>query len=236
MTRQSQSADAMSARLVSVNVVHALIDDPHGDVGRSAIDKRPTANPVMLSEQGPIGDIIMDRVHHGGLDQAVYAYALADLRAWSDVLHRELSPGVFGENLTTDGLDVTGSVIGAVWVVGDARLQVRSHRTPCTTFEAWLGEPHWVRRFTEYGAPGAYLKVLTPGHVQAGDCVLVEHVPAHGVTVGDVFQGRRGDREKLQRLAGESDLADDMVSYLSRELAIGHRLPESASPLPQEGS
>jgi MOSC domain-containing protein YiiM len=226
----------MTAQLVSVNVVHALIDDPHGDVGRSAIDKRPTTEPVMLDEQGPIGDIVMDRVHHGGVDQAVYAYAFEDLRAWSDELKRELSPGAFGENLTLEGLDVTGSVIGAIWVIGDARLQVRSHRTPCSTFQAWMGEPHWVKRFTEHGAPGAYLKVLTPGRVRAGDSVDVEHVPEHGVTVGDVFKGRRGDRDRLQRLAGETDLADDMVHYLSRELAVGSRLREPESHSSLEGS
>lgn len=226
----------MTARLVSVNMVHALIDDPNGDVGRSAIDKRPTSEPVMLSEQGPIGDIVMDRVHHGGLDQAVYVYALEDLRAWSDELRRGLSPGAFGENLTTEGLDVTGSVIGAVWAIGDARLQVRAHRTPCSTFQAWMGEPHWVKRFTEHGAPGAYLKVLTPGHVREGDVVKVEHVPEHGVTVGDVFKGRRGDRSRLQRLAGETDLADDMVQYLDRELAVGHRLREPEPYLPGEAS
>ncbi len=225
----------MSARLVAVNVVHALIDDPHGDVGRSAIDKRPTSEQVMLTDQGPIGDIVMDRTHHGGLDQAVYSYALEDLRAWSDKLERELPPGVFGENLTTEGLDVTGSVIGAVWAIGDVRLQVRAHRTPCSTFQAWMGEPHWVRRFTEYGAPGAYLKVLAPGYVRAGEAIEVEHVPEHGVTVGDAFQGRRGDRSKLQRLAGESDLADDMVHYLSRELAVGLG-PRGAESFLPEGS
>jgi MOSC domain-containing protein YiiM len=196
--------------------VHALIDDPRGDVGRSAIDKRPTAEPVALTKQGPIGDIVMDRTHHGGVDQAVYAYALEDLRYWSHQLGRELSPGQFGENLTTEGLDVTGSVIGAVWAIGETRLQVRAHRTPCATFQAWMGEPHWVKRFTEHGAPGAYLKVLTPGRVEVGDSIVVEQVPEHGVTIGDAFRGRRGDTQKLSKLLEEPDLADDMVEYLQQ--------------------
>ena len=89
-------------------------------------------------------------------------------------LARALPPGTFGENLTTEGVDVTGAVIGEVWAVesadgGDPVLvQVTSPRIPCVTFQAWMGEAHWVRRFTEHGAPGAYLRVLGEGAVAAG--------------------------------------------------------------------
>ena len=211
----------MTARVLSVNSVYAIRDDPLGDVGRTAIDKRPVTEPVMLLPEGPAGDIVMDRTHHGGFDQAVYAYAVEDLRVWAKQLGRDLPAGTFGENLTTEGLDVTGAVIGSVWSIGQARLQVRSHRTPCSTFQAWIGDPHWVRRFTEHGAPGAYLKVLTSGDVQADDTVVVESVPTHGVTIGELFRGRRGDRTTLSRLLAEPDLADDVVQYLHSELAVG---------------
>lgn len=208
-------------RLVSVNLVHEIRADPHGDVGRTAIDKRPTSSRVALSSEGPLGDTVMDRMHHGGVDQAVYAYASEDLRAWSHELQRDIAPGLFGENLTTSGIDVTGSVIGSIWDIGGTRLQVRVHRTPCSTFQDWLSEPHWVKRFTDWGAPGAYLKVLTPGAVQAGDEIIIESVPSHGVTIGDTFRGRRGDRDKLQRLLDENDISADLVEYVQRELAVG---------------
>jgi MOSC domain-containing protein YiiM len=84
-----------------------------------------------------------------------------------------------------------------------------------------MGEPHWVKRFTEWGAPGAYLKVLTPGVVQQGAAVELEFVPDHGVTIGDIFKGRRGDKERLARLLTEPDLSKDLMGYLERELAIG---------------
>jgi MOSC domain-containing protein YiiM len=116
--------------VVSVNIVHEIRVDPVGDVGRTAIDKRPTAEPVMLRPEGPDGDTVMDRMNHGGYDQAVYAYASEDLSAWSNELGRTIVPGQFGENLTTEGLDITGAVVGSVWRIADARLQVRDHRTP----------------------------------------------------------------------------------------------------------
>ena len=74
-----------------------------------------------------------------------------------------------------------------------------------------MDEPHWVKRFTEHGAPGAYLRVVAEGTVGAGDRVTVVDRPAHGVTVGDVFVMRRVDAERLQRLLDEQpDLAPDL--------------------------
>ena len=211
----------MAGRLDSVNVVAELRDDPHGDVGRTAIDKRPVEASVLLTVLGPAGDVVVDRESHGGYDQAVYAYAREDLDEWARELGRTLTPGQFGENLTTAGVDVTGAVIGEIWTIGEARVQVRAHRTPCATFQYWLNEPQWVKRFTMKGAPGAYLKVLQEGLVSAGDAVVVSDRPAHGVTIGEVFAGRRGDKERLALLLNEPDLADEMMSYLKQELAVG---------------
>jgi MOSC domain-containing protein YiiM len=210
-----------AARVISVNLVYGLHPDPNGSVGRTAIDKRAVDGPVKLIDQGPEGDAVMDRENHGGVDQAVYAYAAEDLVGWGEELHRDLRPGMFGENLTTEGIDVTNSVIGTIWAVGDTRLQVRCPRIPCNTFKDWMEEPQWVRRFTEHGAPGAYLKVLTSGEVQAGDAITIESAPDHGVTIGDLFAGRRGDRAKLELLIEQPDIAEKVVRYVQRELAVG---------------
>jgi MOSC domain-containing protein YiiM len=183
--------------------------------------------PVLLGPHGPVGDTVLDRKHHGGRDQAVYAYATEDLRAWSADLGRELTPGTFGENLTTQDLDVTGAVIGEVWQVAAADrtepvlLQVTSPRIPCVTFQAWMGEPHWVRRFTEAGAPGTYLRVLAEGRVAAGAPVQVVARPAHGVTIGEVFVLRFADPGRLRQLLAEGEdlhpaLANAVADQLRR--------------------
>ena len=47
---------------------------------------------------------------------------------------------MFGENLTTSGLDVDGAV-GERWQVGDeVVLEVAGPRIPCSTFAARMGE------------------------------------------------------------------------------------------------
>jgi MOSC domain-containing protein YiiM len=215
----------MTGRLAAVCAVHALVPDRGGDLDLTAIDKRPLDGDVEVGAGGVAGDQQVDTRHHGGPDQAVYAYAREDAAWWSAELSREVPPGLFGENLATEGIEVTGAVIGELWQVGEPGsgplLKVRSQRTPCSTFQAWLDQPHWVKRFTEHGATGAYLAVVTPGRVRAGDPIEVVARPQHGVTVGQVFAGRRGDRKVLRRLLAEDDLAPKLRAKLTQELSVG---------------
>jgi MOSC domain-containing protein YiiM len=209
----------VTARLLAVNVVHSIGVDPVGSVGRTAIDKRPVEGSVRLERLGPVGDAVMDRRHHGGHDQAVYAYAREDLDAWERQLDRPLTSGTFGENLTTVGVEVTGAVIGERWRIGGSvLLEVTCPRIPCTTFQAWMGEPHWVRRFTEQGCPGAYLRVLEEGDVRAGDPVDVVERPEHGVTIGEVFRPRQVEPARLEGLLQHPGLTPDLAESVGKAL------------------
>lgn len=230
-TVPADTVGAVPARVATVNVVHALVPDRLGELDRTAIDKRPTDGRVAVTAPEPAGvglagDQIYDRAHHGGRDQAVYAYAAEDRAWWAIELGRDLAPGAFGENLTTEGVDVTGAVIGERWAIGadGLVLEVTSPRIPCRTFQGWMGEAHWVKRFTEHGAPGAYLRVVTPGTVGAGDIVTVVDRPGHGVTIGDTFRIRRADGVRLQRMLDEQDdLHGDLVAAVERDLAARQR-------------
>lgn len=221
----------MPARIASVNVVHVLVPDTRGDLDETAIDKRPATGrvPVTAPEDGGVGlagDQVVDVRHHGGRDQAVYAYAVEDRDAWAQVLGHELAAGSFGQNLDTEGVDVTGAVVGERWQVGDDGLvlEVSSPRIPCSTFQGFMDEPHWVKRFTDHGAPGAYLRVVSPGSVGAGDPVAVVDRPAHGVTIGDVFRLRATDADRLRRLLDEQpDLAAALDHAVRRDLAARDR-------------
>jgi MOSC domain-containing protein YiiM len=137
----------------------------------------------------------------------VYAVAREDLDDWERELGRALANGGFGENLTTEGVDVSGALIGERWRIGpDVVLEVTSGRIPCATFQGHLGEQRWVKRFTAKGAPGAYLRVIEPGEVRAGDAVEVVHRPDHDITVALQFRAVTTERGLLPRLlaAGEA--------------------------------
>ena len=177
--------------------------------GVTGIDKRPFDGPVRVAAPGPsgvgasglAGDSVCDLRHHGGDDQAVYAFARADLDEWERELGRPLANGQFGENLTTDGVDVSGALIGERWMIGsEVVLEVTSGRVPCRTFQGHMGERGWVRRFTRKGATGAYLRVIEPGEIRTGDPIRIVYRPEHGVTAAMEFRATTTEHELLPRL------------------------------------
>lgn len=203
---------AMRSVVVSVNVGSAKPTE-HSDVGVTGIDKRPVTGPVRVVVPGPggsglAGDELCDTRYHGGAAQAVYAYAREDLDESASRLGRVLDNGMFGENLTTSGLDVTGAIVGERWRIGSALLEVTAPRLPCRTFAGWLGERGWVRTFTQRAAPGAYLRVVEEGRLQAGDTVTVLDRPGHAVSVGAAFRALTTERELLPRLLAVESLAE----------------------------
>lgn len=200
--------------------MHALVPDTRGSLELTAIDKRPIDGRVPVGPLGVEGDDQFDKAHHGGVDQAVYAYAREDAQWWAAQLGYDIAFGGFGENLSTSGVDVTGAVLGEHWRVGDdgLLLEVTSPRVPCVTFQGWMHEEQWVRRFTERGAPGAYLRVLQVGTVAAGDTVEVVHRPGHALTVGEALVLRSADEQRL-RDALDEGLRASMAGRIRRDLA-----------------
>jgi MOSC domain-containing protein YiiM len=192
----------MPGRITAVSVLHEILPNPFRPVGRTAIDKRPVTGRVGVGELGLAGDAQCDSEVHGGVYQAVYAYADEEAALWERDLGYAVPPGLFAENLRTSGVEVSGAEIGERWRIGDGdgalEVEVTSARIPCRTFAEKLGEPSWQKRFSDRGLPGAYLRVLTPGDVGTGDAVTVVHRPGHGVTVADT--GARKDPGRMARL------------------------------------
>lgn len=212
--------------VLAVCVVHEVIPNPGDDPDTTAIDKRPVTGRVGVGALGVDGDLQVDRRHHGGIDKAVYAYADSDAAWWARELGRDVPYGSFGENLRTEGIDVTGAVIGEQWQIGDGEarvlLEVTMPRIPCMTFQRRIGEDRWVRRFAGHGAPGAYVRVLRDGDIAAGDPVQVVHRPEHGVSVADSFLP--SSAAAMHRLldaadAGQVDLAGALRQYAVRAAA-----------------
>jgi len=220
------SGPSAHGRVLSVNLARAR-SNVWGKAGVTGIDKRPVMTPVPVRAPGAkthglgsglSGDTIGDPVNHGGDDQAVYAYAREDLDHWQARLGRELPAGSFGENLTTTGVDVSGAVVGERWRIGDqVELQVTCPRIPCSTFRGWIDERGWLRTFTVRGLPGAYLRVVSAGHVRHGDPISVLQRPDHGVTVAIVFRALTLEPALLPAILA----ADELPSETRRMAAEG---------------
>lgn len=206
------------ARVESVNVGRT-VDVPWGNLRRTAIDKRPLDGPVHVHRFGVGPDEIADLQHHGGPDQAVYAYAREDLDRWEQILGRQLPAGIFGENLTTNGIDLNAARAGDRWRIGGALLELAGVRIPCSVFQGFLGESQWVKRFTLEGRPGPYFRVLEEGAVCAGDEIEVVERRTHDLTVQKVFRALTTERRLVPELAAEPRLD----AFVARRLRAARR-------------
>lgn len=214
-------------RVISVNVGRPR-PNPWKAVALTGIDKQPVDGPVMVTAPGPkgagevglAGDRVYDVKNHGGPDQAVYAYAREDLDEWEGELGRYLDSGSFGENLTTRGVDVNAALVGERWRIGaDLVLEACCPRIPCGTFQGWLARDGWIKRFTARARPGAYLRVIAPGQVRAGDPVVIEHKPGHGVSIGLTFRALTTEPDLLPSLLGIDAMPQDITELARRRTA-----------------
>ncbi len=214
-------------KLLSVNIGRPR-PNPWKEMNLTGIDKQPVDGPVMVTPArakglgmvGLAGDRVYDVHNHGGPDQAVYAYAREDLDGWQAELGRPLANGVFGENLTTEGVAVNAALIGERWRVGpDVILEVSCPRIPCGTFQGWLAQAGWIKRFTRAARPGSYLRVISPGEIRAGDPVEVVHRPEHDVTIAACFRALTLEPDLLPRLLTAGALPADIKELARRRTA-----------------
>ena len=183
------------------------------EVGATSIEKLATPEPVTVGREGIVTDTQTDRRHHGGEEQAVYAFAREDLDVWGSRLGVTLRDGQFAENLTTEGIDINAALVGEQWRIGTVLLQICSVRTPCNDFKNWMGvsgydNTQWVKKFAAEARPGPYLRVLEEGQLQAGDEIVVVHRPDHDITVSTLFKALSTDRSLLPSLIGIDGLGD----------------------------
>ncbi|WP_430780421.1 MOSC domain-containing protein [Actinoplanes sp. G11-F43] len=216
-----------SGTILSLNVGGS---EPNpGKGGVTGIGKRPVDHPVTVRRPGPkttglhsgvVGDFIGDVKHHGGDDQAVYAYAVEDYAWWSAELGRDLAPGLFGENLTTQGLNLYDAVLGEQWRVGaGVVLETTFGRIPCATFQHRMGEPRWIKRFAASNRTGAYLRILTEGEISPGDRIEVVERPAHGLTLSEAFRIYMHAPEDLSQLLVADALPPQLRADIEKRLS-----------------
>lgn len=187
----------------------------------TGIFKEPQEGRVSIAGVTVGTDVQMDKRHHGGPYQAVYAYAVEDYEWWSERLQRELQPGIFGENLTTQGIDVTNSLIGERWQVGTAVLQITDPRIPCSTLRSRMGIPGFVKTFAAARRFGAYFSIAAEGDVAAGDEVRILERPNHDVTIARLgaalIEGDPDEAEAVFEALGRPDRRAAWIDKLRRK-------------------
>ena len=175
------------ARVVSLNVGGIRhLDWQRRDV-TTGIWKTPVAGRVALRGVNFAGDDQADRTVHGGPDKAVYAYAREDYDYWR-AEGMDAYDAMFGENLTTEGIDLASVIVGERWTVGSTILEVAQPRLPCYKLGIRVGEATFPKRFLVAQRVGAYLRVIEEGDIGAGDPIDVISQPAHGISLRNMVQ------------------------------------------------
>ena len=210
----------ITPRVISVNVGLPRTVNWAGRSVTSGIWKEPVNGRVVVEGVNLHGDDQADRRVHGGPDKAVYAYATEDYTWWADVLGRDLGAGTFGENLTTEGIDLSACVIGQEWNVGTTVLQVSQPREPCFKLGMRMGDAEFVELFGSSGRSGTYLRIRQSGDVGAGDSIVIGPPPTHGLTVRDLVAVEPSTPTPLlERIAAIDDVPEGWRAMVRRRLA-----------------
>lgn len=213
----------MSARVLSINITSVVHQGEWtGSEGRTGIDKRSVVGSVEFKNNGVAGDRIIDTNVHGGYDQAVYAYAREDAQWWEKVIGEEIPAGKFGENLTTEGIDVNAAFVGEQWKIGSVILEVSQPRIPCRVFAGFWKRATLIKDFTQAGRPGAYLRIIQEGTAQAGDAIEVIYKPDHSVSISDLFSAKSGERAKINEIKVVPQLSQGFKEWAEKIAATQH--------------
>lgn len=207
-------------RLESINVgrVETIA---HGNKSfTTGICKYPTEGPVRVQSLGLPGDAIVATEHHGGADQAIYAYSTDDYDWWAAEAGLAWSPGLFGENLTIRDLP-TDMNIGDRLLIGEVVLEATAPRIPCDTLAARIEDRGFGLVFRKAERPGIYFRVLNEGEIQAGDVVTLVESAEFTVSVLDLFRHKyrlQHDADELRRLL-EAPIAQRFRIQIEEKLA-----------------
>jgi MOSC domain-containing protein YiiM len=172
-----------------------------GKRAKTGIFKHPVSASVIVDAAGIAGDAVLNRKHHGGLDQAVLVYGSNTLDWWSDELATSLEPGTFGENLIIEGMENSDIAAGDRFTCADLVLEATSPRMPCSTLALRMRDKNFVKRYLQAGRPGIYCRVLRPGVLKAGADVRFERFSGNRITLAEMMAhaGRRLSPEEKER-------------------------------------
>lgn len=197
------------AKVLSVNVGKPKHFDYKGRQAKSAIWKSPVTGRIIARGINLDGDDQADREAHGGFDKAVYAYAREDAEWWEQQIGRSIDHGEFGENLTTEGIEVNDALIGERWQIGSVLLEVSEPRIPCWRLGVRMQDKSFPKKFTQALRPGPYFRIIQEGELGTGDTINIIEKPKHDLTLRDVFRIYTKDHSEAERILNVEQMSAD---------------------------
>ncbi|MFH4966045.1 MOSC domain-containing protein [Gaetbulibacter sp. M235] len=194
-------------KIISTNIAKPTTIIWNGKEETTGIYKTPTNKPIYLGKTDVKNDEVTDRVHHGGFYKACYMFSSEQYPYWKNLYpHLDWSWGMFGENLTVSGFDETQVLLGDIYKVGEALVQVSQYREPCYKLGYKFGTQTVLKQFIEHGFGGTYLSILEEGYVRVNDEFVLVKRPEESLTVSQLFHlvHAKNKDQNLLKIAAKS--------------------------------
>ncbi len=174
--------------IISTNIAKPTTIIWNGQETTTGIYKTATYAPIYLEKEAVRGDEISDRRVHGGIYKACYLFSSNQYAYWKNLYpNLNWDYGMLGENLTVKGLDETKILIGSIYKIGEALVQITQPREPCFKFGIKLGTQEALKQFIDSGLPGTYVRVLEEGFVKKGDAFKLIEQAKNSLTTAQFF-------------------------------------------------
>lgn len=175
-------------KIISTNIAEIREIDWRGKKVKTGIYKFPVDEAILLEKEDVKNDVVVDRKYHGGLDKACYLYSEEHYTYWKERYpNLDWQWGMFGENLTVEGLDESKINVGDIFEIGEALVQVSQPRYPCYKLGVRFGSQNVVREFLESTYPGVYVRVLKEGKASVGDSMILKEKANNSLSLVDLF-------------------------------------------------
>lgn len=204
-------------KIVSTNIGSEKSIHWKNETITTGIYKLPMSGSIHLGSHGVKGDHINNLKVHGGLEKACYAYGENYYNYWKELYpNLEWTFGMFGENLTVTDVDETQIMIGDIYKVGEAILQVSQPRQPCVKFAAKFGAANVIKQFIDFAHPGIYFRVINEGSVQVGDEFSLDLRNPKALSVQQIFQLLFSKKDAVNIEMAKESLYDSNLSMSSK--------------------
>ncbi len=176
-------------KVISTNIGLAKTFLWNGIEEKTGIYKKPVAAALSLKTNDVLNDTVIDRLHHAGRNKACYLFSSDNYAYWKNLYpDLEWNWGMFGENLTIEGLDEYSIRIGDIYKIGTALVQISQPREPCYKLGVRFGTQKILRQFILHNRPGTYVRILQEGEVKTGDEVVLVEQSKNTLTVQQFYE------------------------------------------------
>ena len=210
-------------KILSVNIGAERTIQWKKETYTTGIFKEPVEGSIFLDNRGVSGDHINNLKVHGGIDKACYAYGENYYDYWKGLYpNLQWTYGMFGENLTVSDVDETEILIGDIYKIGDAIVQVSQPRQPCNKFAAKFGSTELIRQFIDYEHPGIYFRVIQNGNVQPGDELMLDLRNNEALSLQQIFQLLYAKKDKVNAELAEQAIFDPNLAGSAKDSIRRH--------------